>query len=164
MLTKKNRLSAKVTRAILILIFFLAATIMTGCEWFHSDDVPSTGGSGGGTTTTTPTTPTTTTPSSDTNTDTSNYPSLSGTGIVWKPISESDHKLAVLTPTSYGSPNVGVYTTSKEKIEDGRYVGRTNGNRATYRFGRKGGSFPSPCLLKVGSKYFLVKSSSSRYN
>ncbi|MEE9447891.1 MAG: hypothetical protein V3V09_08000 [Arenicellales bacterium] len=91
-------------------------------------------------------------------------PSLASTGIVWKPISEGNHKLVVLTPTSYGSPSVAILNASGKIVENGHYVGHTNGNRATYRFSRAGGGYSAPAFLKVGSAVYLVSSPASRYN
>lgn len=162
-----NTSSAKFIRTILIITLFLAASCLTGCEYFDDDDdVKTTAGTGGGTVATSNDTPAPAPTPTDTNTDpsTEDFPSISGTGIVWKPVSEGDRKLVVLLPTSYGSPEIGVYTIFKEKVGNGDYKGRTNGNRATYRFSKPGSGYESPALLKVGSKYFIVKSTKSRYN
>ncbi len=119
----------------------------------------------------TPTTPITPTASVETNavttTDTNaqiSSRSLAGTGIVWKPVSEGDGKLVILTPTSYGQPEVTVLNSSGGAVESGRYVGHTNGNRATYRFSRGGSGYSAPAYLRVGNTVFLVSSPSSRYN
>ncbi len=90
--------------------------------------------------------------------------SISGTGIVWKPVSEGDHKLVVLTPSSYGKPSVTILDKAGRAVESGRYVGHTNGNRATYRFSRAGGGYSSPAYLRVNSSIYRVERTSSRYN
>lgn len=91
------------------------------------------------------------------------YQPVGGKGILWKPVSEGNRKLVVLLGGNYGAPGVSVLDTDLNVIEVGNYVGRTNGNRATYRFGRTGGSFPSPCLLQVGGGMYLVESPYRRH-
>ncbi len=91
-------------------------------------------------------------------------PSLATTGVVWKPVSEGDHKLVVLTPTSYGSPSITILDANGNGVENGRYIGHTNGNRATYRFSRAGGGYSAPAYLKINSSVYLVSSPASRYN
>jgi len=103
------------------------------------------------------------TPSTSSSSKSSSYPSIQGSGILWKPVSESDGKLAVLIPSSMGAQKVSVLDSSGNLIENGRYVGRTNPNRPTYRFGRPGGSFPVPCLLRVGSRTYNVPNGRQRY-
>ncbi len=157
-------------RLYFILMVLAAAAAMTaGCDWFDDDDCPSAGGAGTQTSNTTPTPA----PAADPppqpqpdpkSTDSKSYPSLAGTGIVWKPVSEGNHMLVVLTPTSYGNPGAVVLDTNNKAIEAGRYVGHTNGNRATYRFTRPGGAFPAPCRLQIGSSIFTVAHPGSRYN
>ncbi|MEA3292365.1 MAG: hypothetical protein U9Q71_08730 [Pseudomonadota bacterium] len=70
----------------------------------------------------------------------------------------------VLTPSSTGSTDVYVLDSSGKKLDKGRYVGRTNGNRATYRFSRGGRGFPDPSYLKVGSSIYKVKRPGSRHS
>jgi len=157
----------------------LVALLSGGCDWFEDDDDNASSGGAGTTTTATPTPAPTSAPEpapqpapqpeptpqpTPTQKDDKSYPSLAGTGIVWKPISEGNHNLVVLTPTSYGNPGAVVLDTNNQPIEAGRYVGHTNGNRATYRFNRPGGSFPAPCRLKVGGSIFTVAHPASRYN
>ncbi len=96
-------------------------------------------------------------------TDTSSYPGVAGNGILWKPVSDSTKKLAVLLAPSYGVPQVRVLDTNKKVLDTGKFVYKSNPNRATYRFSRAGGSFPKPCLLQVGSKIFKVAEPSRRY-
>lgn len=108
-----------------------------------------------------------TTGSADTGTtqtsDISSYPDLAGHGILWKPVSDSNRNLAILLARSYGVPRISVLDANKNVIENGRFVYRSNPDRATYRFGRPGRSFPSPCLLQVGSKIFKVSNPAKRY-
>ena len=90
--------------------------------------------------------------------------SIQGTGIVWKPVSEGNRMLVVLTPSNYSSSVVTVSDGSGNVIERANNVGRTNGGRYTYRFARPGRDFPSPSYLAVGSSVFEVPSPASRYN
>ena len=89
---------------------------------------------------------------------------ISGTGIIWKPIPEGDNNLVILTPTNFGSPGASVHVANGSPIEAGQYVGHTNGNRATYRFSRPGSGFPSPSLLNIGGAFYNIPNSSTRYN
>lgn len=84
--------------------------------------------------------------------------SLSGSGFVWKPVSEGDGNLVVLLPATAGDVLVGVNT------ERGRYVGRTNGNRPTYRFSRPGGAYPPGSVLTIGSLQLVVPVPGRRYD
>ena len=114
----------------------------------------------------TTTTPTTTTPTTGTKTSTdstASYPNVAGHGILWKPVSESDKKLAVLLKSSYGVPTVNILDANKNLIEKGRFVYKSNPDRATYRFSRPGGGFPKPCLIQVGGQIFRVPDGSKRY-
>ncbi len=111
-------------------------------------------------------TPTTTTPTTGTKTSTdptASYPNVAGHGILWKPVSDSDKKLAVLLKSSYGVPTVNVLDANKNLIEKGRFVYKSNPDRATYRFSRSGGAFPKPCLIQVGGEIFRVPNGSNRY-
>jgi hypothetical protein len=96
-------------------------------------------------------------------TDTSSYPGVAGNGILWKPVSESTGKLAVLLAPSYGVPQVRVLDINKNVLDTGKFVYKSNPNRATYRFAKAGRDFPKPCLLQVGSKIFKVANGSNRY-
>ena len=96
-------------------------------------------------------------------TTSSSYPDIGGHGILWKPVSESDGKLAVLLRRSYGNPTVKILDMQERPIDTGRFVYFSNPDRATYRFGRPGGSFPKPCLLQVGGRTFRVPDGSRRY-
>lgn len=89
---------------------------------------------------------------------------LDGTGIVWKPVSESDGNLVVLVPTSMGNPGASVFGADGQRVESGRYVGHTNGNRATYRFARPGRAFAAPAYLTIGETRYLVPDPAQRYN
>lgn len=111
------------------------------------------------------TTPTTTpTTGTKTSTDpTASYPNVAGHGILWKPVSDSNKKLAVLLKSSYGVPTVNVLDANKNLIEKGKFVYKSNPDRATYRFTRSGGEFPKPCLIQVGGQIYRVPDGSKRY-
>lgn len=110
------------------------------------------------------TTPTSTTPTSTTPGVSSSYPKItSSSGILWKPVADSGGGLVILLNRSYGNPGVAVLSMSGSVIENGRFVYYSNPDRATYRFSRSGASFPSPCLLKVGSKIWQVDDPRRRY-
>lgn len=154
--------------------FFTIGT--TGCDSIENEDASS-GGSASTTAggTAAATTSATTTNSADNKTEATapatpapetnkNLPELSETGIVWKPVSENDHKLVVLIPRNYGNVSVAVLNAQDELIDEGRFVGRTNGDRPTYRFSRAGRDYPTPSHLRVGSSIFNVSSPASRYN
>ena len=96
-------------------------------------------------------------------TDIKSYPNVAGHGILWKPVAESNGKLVILLARSYGKPAVKVLDMQKNVIENGRFVYFSNPNRATYRFGRSGRSFPNPCLIQVGSKIYKVDNPSKRH-
>lgn len=96
-------------------------------------------------------------------TNINSYPNVAGHGILWKPVSDSNRNLAILLAKSYGRPAVKVLDMQKNVIENGRFVYYSNPNRATYRFGRPGRSFPSPCLVQVGSKIYKVDNPAKRY-
>lgn len=93
---------------------------------------------------------------------------IRGRGILWKPVSEGDGNLVVLLFSSFGDPAVFVIDTKGNAIERGRHVGRTNGNRATYRFRRPGHHFGSPAVLQIGqgagvARFFCVPNTGARW-
>ncbi len=89
---------------------------------------------------------------------------LSSTMILWKPVSEGNGKLVVLTPSYFEELNISILNASGEVIDQGNYVGRTNGDRPTYRFSRAGGGYPDPSILEVGNTRYLVTSPALRVN
>jgi hypothetical protein len=102
--------------------------------------------------------------SQSTETVSSNLPPLGPTGIIWKPVSEGDHKLAIVLPQHYSAPTLTVRGMSGAVIDTGNYIGRTNGNRPTYRFARPGGGYPNPCILRVGTTDYLIRNPVNRVN
>lgn len=85
---------------------------------------------------------------------------LSGTGFVWKPVSESrGGVLAVLLP--YGAPDQPI---SVNGVPPWQSIGRTNGGRYTYFWDRAGGSFRAPATLRIGGKSYTVPNPARRYD
>lgn len=180
---KISVLHGKTASMLLIFIMMMALTIFsTGCEALKGDDDDSDGGSGTVTAVDNPAETSTTakseepeqtetatpeptpTPEPEPATPTTtSYPQVGGKGILWKPISEGNRMLVVLLATYYGNPGVKVLDSSLNTVENGNYVGRTNGNRATYRFGRPGHRFPAPAYLEVGGTIYKVPDPSKRY-
>lgn len=90
--------------------------------------------------------------------------SISGTGIVWKPVSEANGNLAVVPPANYGNDAAAVLTADGTLVENGTLTGRSHGNRPVYRFNRSGRNFPTPCVLQIGTLYFSIPNPAQRYN
>ncbi|MFT5113269.1 MAG: hypothetical protein ACI8P9_002597 [Parasphingorhabdus sp.] len=93
--------------------------------------------------------------------------SISSRGILWKPVSEGDGNLVVLLSSGFGDPAVFVIDTKGNAIERGDHRGRSNGNRATYRFRRPGAHFSSPSVLQIGqgstARFFCVPNTGRRW-
>ena len=69
--------------------------------------------------------------------------SLTKSGFLWKPVSESTGDLVVLLPSAYRGGRVAstkVYSGGAF-LEQGRYTGDANGNRPHYRFSKSGASY-----------------------
>ncbi len=131
------------------LLIISMVILLNGCS--KSDkDVESTNGSGDEVTTAK-------------TTDNISYPSMDRKGVLWKPVSDSNKKLAVLLNRSYGRPTVKVLDMNKKVIDTGRFVYFSNPNRATYRFARPGRNFPNPCLIQIGSKTYKVDNPAKRH-
>jgi len=115
---------------------------------------------------TTPTTTTSTgsTTSASTSSTTVSYKSLGPTGTVWKPKSEKDHKLVILTPSSWRAMAISIRQMDGTLIETGSSCKRTNGNRCTYRFGKAGGAYPKPCILRIGTTNYRIADGAQRIN
>ena len=90
--------------------------------------------------------------------------SIDNTCILWKPVSEGDHKLVVLLPANYGTPELFIQDKDGNILDKGRYFGRTNGNRPTYRFSKSGGQYPNPCYLEVGGELYKVNNPRLRHS
>ncbi len=88
-----------------------------------------------------------------------------GSGMIYKPFSEGDGNLVVLIPSSAAeSAGAAMADSSGRVVEQGRFVGRTNGNRPTYRFGRPGSGFSSPAILIVGGANYCIDNTAQRYD
>lgn len=92
-------------------------------------------------------------------------------GFVWKPVSDSDGKLAVLLPEKFSNNVAGVTLKSADgqTLEEGRFTGIGNGNRAHFRFDKPGGGYPPGTIveahMKDGStKTYRIDDPSSRYD
>ncbi len=91
-------------------------------------------------------------------------------GFLWKPISDSDGKLAILLPSSLTGliKSVALFDPGTGKlIEAGRFAGIGNGDRTHFRFSMPGGSYPPGTLVKVtlddgSSKTLKIDSTGSR--
>ncbi len=81
---------------------------------------------------------------------------LVGSGIRWKPVSEGDGNLVVLTPSQFPETTTLLIGANNATIEIAESVGRTNGDRATYRFNRPGSAYPSNIVLRVGNTDYKV--------
>ena len=97
----------------------------------------------------------------------------SSAGFLWKPVSDSNGKLAVLFPPNLtGSiQSAGIYSklpaSHENIIEEGKYSGDGNGNRSHFRFSKQGGSYADGVFvvaqLKDGSQAtFQIGDSASR--
>ena len=115
-------------------------------------------------TSTTPTTSTTSASTTSTSSTTVSYKSLGPTGTVWKPKSEKDHKLVILTPSSWRAMAISIRQMDGTLIETGSSCKRTNGNRCTYRFGKAGGAYPKPCILRIGTTNYRIADGAQRIN
>jgi hypothetical protein len=90
--------------------------------------------------------------------------SRKGSGpFLWKPVSESDGNLVILANSSYGSDDASLVDSEGNVVEKGRYVGRTNNNRPTYRFSKPGGAYPTNLRIKFGNKMFPTRGSGDTY-
>ncbi len=66
------------------------------------------------------------------------------TGFLFKPVSDSDGRLAILLPPNLAGQvqSVSLVGPNGEIIESGRYSGNGNGGRDHYRFTKPGGQYP----------------------
>lgn len=77
-----------------------------------------------------------------------------GDGFLWKPVSDSTGKLAVLMPASISSQivNVVIKSPAGALIETGAYGGIGNGNRYHARFSKPGGQYPDGTIAVANLK------------
>lgn len=86
--------------------------------------------------------------------------------MIYKPISEGNGLLVVLLPSSFAeSTGVAMADKTGKIIDRVTYGSRTNGNRPTYRFPRRGGDYPAPGILVVGGKTkYCIPNTAARYD
>ena len=96
--------------------------------------------------------------------------SSSSGGFVWKPVSESDGKLAVVLPSSLTGDvlSVSVLDNTGRMLSKGRLSGVANGDREHYRFDKTGGSYPDGATVHIelkdgSSKDVTIKDTGARY-
>lgn len=102
--------------------------------------------------------------------DSSGHVSEPGAGdFLFKPISDSDGKLAVLLPPKLAGLISGCRLVGPDgkEIESGRYAGNGNGGRDHFRFSQPGGNYPDgmhvEVLLKTGETVrYLISETSQR--
>jgi len=82
--------------------------------------------------------------------------------VLWKPVSEKDKNLVILTPANLGKLKVYLADGSGKIIEMARSMGRTNGRRHTYRFSRPGSMYGSNTTLVIGGVHYPVSNPSVR--
>lgn len=73
-------------------------------------------------------------------------------GFLWKPISDSDRRLAVLLPENVSGKvrTVRILSPDGESLlATGRFTGIGNGDREHYRFSKPGSSFPNGAIVEV---------------
>jgi hypothetical protein len=78
-----------------------------------------------------------------TTSQTSTMSGAGAAGFLFKPVSESDGNLVVLTPSSIAQNTSGARVVKDGVVlDEGRWGGIGNGNRAHFRFPKPGGSYP----------------------
>ena len=93
-------------------------------------------------------------------------------GFLFKPISDSDGRLAVLLPSGLAGLVAGVKLVDSKgnPLETGRYSGNGNGGRDHFRFTKPGGDYPDALrveiTLKTGElvRYFIQETSERTEN
>ena len=72
-------------------------------------------------------------------------------GFLFKPVSDSDGKLAVLLPSIYSgmAASMRLVTPDGTVIESGRYAGNGNGNREHFRFSKPGSDYPDGVVVEA---------------
>lgn len=75
-------------------------------------------------------------------------------GFLFKPVSDSDGKLAILLPPKLSGLVSGVRLLGPngDLLEAGRYAGNGNGGRDHYRFSRPGGGYPDGLTVELTLK------------
>ena len=73
-------------------------------------------------------------------------------GFLWKPVSDSDGKLAILLPPTLTSKTIGcriLAPDGSQVLATGRDGGVGNGDRQHYRFNAAGSSFPAGSIVEI---------------
>ncbi len=97
---------------------------------------------------------------------------ISSGGFLFKPVSDSDGRLAILLPPKLAGLVSGVRLIGPngKEIEAGRFSGNGNGGRDHYRFSRAGGEYPDGLRVEVTLKtnelirYFIKETSQRNEN
>jgi hypothetical protein len=98
---------------------------------------------------------------------------LKGSGqFLWKPVSDKDGKLAILTPPKLTGKIKNVVILSPDKTQilgKGSFSGVGNGDREHFRFSKSGAQYPDKSIvlitLKDGStQHVPIRESSARYS
>ena len=94
---------------------------------------------------------------------------VSSGGFLFKPVSDSDGRLAILLPPKLSGlvQSVRLVDKNGDPIESGRYAGNGNGGRDHYRFSRAGGGYPDGLKVEVVLKTqeivrYTIKETSQR--
>ena len=82
---------------------------------------------------------------------TSGHNSESGSGFLFKPVSDSNGKLVVLLPPALSGQikRVSLVNENGKVLERGQYSGNANGGRDHFRFQRAGGKYPDNLEVRV---------------
>ncbi len=102
--------------------------------------------------------------------DSGGHVSEPGAGqFLFKPISDSDGRLAVLLPPKLAGLVSGVTLIGPDgrELESGRYAGNGNGGRDHFRFSQAGGNYPDGLTVQVALKTgevvrYLIRETSQR--
>lgn len=94
-----------------------------------------------------------------------------GTGFLFKPVSDTQGKLVVLTPEQLTGKVAGIslFDSSGKLVEKGLFSGVGNGEREHFRFTKAGSSYPDGLTVQValkggGSKSWYIPDPSLRYD
>jgi hypothetical protein len=86
---------------------------------------------------------------------------LHGTGFLWKPVSENEGKLVVLTPGEWGDAEARI---GNERL---RFTGHANPWKGTlrghYRGKQPGAAYPADTVLEVADRRILIPDPARRY-
>jgi hypothetical protein len=95
-------------------------------------------------------------------------PNLGLSGFLFKPQSESDGNLVILSPYDFTGKIATVRLTQDgELVEEGRFSGIANGNRSHYRFNQPGSKYPANLTVEFALdsgvvEEFLIRNPAER--